>query len=291
MAKKRNKIFYKKNLKFIIPSKNKHKIVRIRNLGIFTIIFLTVISLILIFRTDLFFIHKTEIEIDNNFGCVSEKEILEPLQVQGKSLFFFDSKKNVEVLLDKFVCLEKVVMTKKWPDVLMIKVAERKPVLLLRIAKDGAQTKIFDFDLTSSQSAEFFLEKLSTSSSQFSQNFFIVDNQGKIFKIAEKTGGLPILRVSLSKEPEIGEKIVGIDFAINLLSKLKDESFEVSEAEIINPSNIYVYLKEGPQIEFSSDKDLSWQVSSLQLILTQAKIEGENLKLVDLRYDKPVLIK
>ena len=290
MEKKRNKIFYRGNTKFI-QSKNKHKIVRIRNLGIFTIIFLTVVCLILIFRTDLFFIHKTEIEIDNNFGCVLEKEILEPLHTQGENLFFFDSKRNVKVLLDKFVCLEKVEITKKWPDVLMIKVAERRPVLLLKIANNDEQKKIFDFDLTSSQSAEFFLEKLSTSSSQFSQNFFIVDNQGKIFRIAEKTGGLPILSVSLSKEPKIGEKIVGIDFAINLLLKLKDESFEVTEAEMVNSSNINVYLKEGPQIKFSSDKDLSWQVSSLQLILTQAKIEGENLKLVDLRYDKPVVIK
>ena len=290
MGKKRNKIFYRGNTKFI-QSKNKHKIVRIRNLGIFTIIFLTVVCLILIFRTDLFFIHKTEIEIDNNFGCVLEKEILEPLHTQGENLFFFDSKRNVKVLLDKFVCLEKVEITKKWPDVLMIKVAERRPVLLLKIANNDEQKKIFDFDLTSSQSAEFFLEKLSTSSSQFSQNFFIVDNQGKIFRIAEKTGGLPILSVSLSKEPKIGEKIVGIDFAINLLSKLKEESFEVTEAEMVNSSNINVYLKEGSQIKFSSDKDLSWQVSSLQLILTQAKIEGENLKLVDLRYDKPVVIK
>lgn len=41
---------------------------------------------------------------------------------------------------------------------------------------------------------------------------------------------------------------------------------------------------------FSSEKELTSQVISLQFILSRSKIEGKLPKLVDLRFDKPVIL-
>lgn len=53
------------------------------------------------------------------------------------------------------------------------------------------------------------------------------------------------------------------------------------------------YLLIGPQgeeIVFSSKKNLGFQVSSLQLILSRLTIEGKGFKRLDLRFDKPVIV-
>jgi len=291
MANGKIKLFYKRSPKLIMPTKNRQIIIPFRGISILVIIFLIFICLGLAIRSDLFLIHKIEVEFQNDFGCVSKDEITAELQIQGRSLFAFDSNEHSRVLNRNFSCLEKVEIIKVWPDKLKVMVAERRPVLVLQVEKTSGQERVFDFDLASSQSAEIFLEKLATLSSHFSQSFYVVDSQGAIFKKIDRTNGLPVLRVNLEVEPKMGEKIVGIDFATNLLSKLKDEGFEVEEARMTNRSVVDVFLKEGTQITFSSKRELPLQVSSLQLILTQAKIEGENLKKVDFRFDKPVILK
>ena len=49
-------------------------------------------------------------------------------------------------------------------------------------------------------------------------------------------------------------------------------------------------LKNGEEIVFSPKKDLTAQVSSLQYILTRLTIEGKEFKLLDFRFDKPVIV-
>ena len=291
MANRKIKFFYKRSPKLVMPTKNRQIIIPFRGISILAIIFLIFICLGLAIRSGLFLIHNIDLEVQNDFGCVSKDEVRAELQIQGRSLFAFDSKEQSSMLNGKFECFEKVEITKVWPDKLKVIVVERKPVLVLQAEKNNEQEEIFDFDLASSQSAELFLEKLATSSSHFPQSFYVVDSQGKIFKKIDRTSGLPVLRVSLEVEPKVGEKIVGINFATDLLSKLKNGGFEVEEARMTDPSVIEVFLKGGTQITFSSKRELALQVSSLQLILTQAKIEGENLKKIDFRFDKPVILK
>ena len=50
-----------------------------------------------------------------------------------------------------------------------------------------------------------------------------------------------------------------------------------------------VYLKGGGLVIFSFKKDISSQISSLQLILSRLTIEGKRLKKLDFRFDKPVI--
>ena len=61
------------------------------------------------------------------------------------------------------------------------------------------------------------------------------------------------------------------------ISQAKDLSFDV---ELTNGAHVLITPK----------KDLIFQVSSLQQIIKQLTIEGRELKKIDFRFDKPVII-
>jgi hypothetical protein len=50
-----------------------------------------------------------------------------------------------------------------------------------------------------------------------------------------------------------------------------------------------IMLKDGGEIILSSKKDIGSQISSLQLILSKLTIEGKRLKILDFRFDNPVV--
>ncbi|OGH37967.1 MAG: hypothetical protein A3B44_03365 [Candidatus Levybacteria bacterium RIFCSPLOWO2_01_FULL_38_21] len=50
-----------------------------------------------------------------------------------------------------------------------------------------------------------------------------------------------------------------------------------------------VMLSDGGQIFISSKKDLTSQISSLQLIFNRLTIEGKRIKSLDFRFDKPII--
>ncbi len=60
--------------------------------------------------------------------------------------------------------------------------------------------------------------------------------------------------------------------------------------DIASDSSYLVNLKEGGQVIISPNKNLKNQISSLQLILSRLTIEGKRFKVLDFRYDKPVIV-
>ena len=61
------------------------------------------------------------------------------------------------------------------------------------------------------------------------------------------------------------------------VSQTKDLSFDI-------------VLPGGAQIIVTPKKDLNYQVSSLQEIIKQLTIDGKELKKIDFRFDKPVIV-
>jgi len=51
-----------------------------------------------------------------------------------------------------------------------------------------------------------------------------------------------------------------------------------------------IELKDAGKVYVSSTKDLGIQISSLQSILKQLTINGKGFKLIDFRFDKPVIV-
>ena len=60
------------------------------------------------------------------------------------------------------------------------------------------------------------------------------------------------------------------------------------KVQVATDSSYIVFLKDDGQVSVSA-KNLSSQISSLQLILQRLTIEGKKFKRLDLRFDKPII--
>jgi hypothetical protein len=54
-------------------------------------------------------------------------------------------------------------------------------------------------------------------------------------------------------------------------------------------SDFVAKLKDGPRVYFSQEKDVDFQVNTLQLIIQRLTIDRRAVISVDLRYDKPIV--
>lgn len=79
--------------------------------------------------------------------------------------------------------------------------------------------------------------------------------------------------------------------SFNLLieKKLKEKRIEAVSLETEKDLNYKIILKNGEEIIIDRNKNIDGQLSSLQLILNQLKIEGKLLKRLDFRYQKPII--
>ena len=76
--------------------------------------------------------------------------------------------------------------------------------------------------------------------------------------------------------------------ASNLESLLKKAKIPFASISQL-PDYYIVMLFDGGQIFISSKKDLTSQISSLQLMVNRLTIEGKRIKSLDFRFDKPII--
>ena len=69
---------------------------------------------------------------------------------------------------------------------------------------------------------------------------------------------------------------------------LKKISYE--EIKVSTEGAYMIKLTTGEDVFLSTKKDLSQQLSSLQVIYSRLTMEGRSLRKLDLRYDKPVVV-
>jgi cell division septal protein FtsQ len=159
------------------------------------------------------------------------------------------------------------------------------------VAKILPETLAFSLELRKATAA--FTQKVesSTESATPATDFFIADEEGMVFQKITSSLDLPRVFLTNLEGISVGQQIISKELTqtlalIVLLSKLdlKPEMIEVSEKGIL------VWLKDELEVSFSSQKEATAQVGSLQLILSRTKIEGKRLKRVDLRFDKPVIV-
>lgn len=73
----------------------------------------------------------------------------------------------------------------------------------------------------------------------------------------------------------------------NLLKSLHVDYSKVSSLDM---TTFEVILPDGGKVILTSQKDLSQQVSSLQLIIGRLTMEGKHFSRLDFRYAKPVIV-
>ncbi len=119
------------------------------------------------------------------------------------------------------------------------------------------------------------------------EEFFVIDDQGFVLQKTkirtEIKQDLPVILIDSFSQTEVA-------WTANLLEKIKFYLFTPQETKILSSRNIEVKLDKGLLVIFSSQKEMDFQLDSLQFIFSRAKIEGRKIKKIDLRFDKPVVV-
>lgn len=70
---------------------------------------------------------------------------------------------------------------------------------------------------------------------------------------------------------------------------LKKTNIEYLSLISLDSSSFLLILKNNEEVILSSKKELSQQISSLQLIITRSTIEDKHIRRLDFRFDRPVI--
>lgn len=209
-----------------------------------------------LFKGELFQIDQV-VCFDNQSPCESDLWMRINGLVLGKNLISLSPQKLSQEIQDELIVVDEVKIKKKLPKKLIVYLTKRNPIAVLEAKGE----------------------------------YWQVDYQGVVLTKLSQPSGLPLIvgdELSLSadsKRIESSSLLASLDCLYRLLFK----SIEVRRLEITNHRELKLYLKTGPTVLVSLGQDLQQQVDSLQLILERAKIEGKEIKLIDLRFDKPVI--
>lgn len=69
---------------------------------------------------------------------------------------------------------------------------------------------------------------------------------------------------------------------------LQKHSIAFSDVSV-QGNGVIVQLSDGTEVLFSSTKDVTGQIDSLQLTMDNLTIEGKHISRIDMRFDRPVV--
>lgn len=254
------------------------------------LIIFSLLVLYTVFLSGVFKVHTIKL-IPAELHCASSDKIKENLP-RGRNILFIDTAELTAILRTKFPCLYTVEVRKQLPDTLSISIAERAPVLFLKVAvvAPEAVSLITPEASSSSQSAVPVVQKddFLIDENAFSR-LYAVDSEGVVLLENPEFADVPILYYESEKELEINQIIdkTIVQNSLGILKQLKERGISVSQAKISSDS---LYILGESKYVFMLKKDLDRQVISLQLILQKAKIDSVSVDKVDLRFDKPVVV-
>ena len=279
MAKK-VRYFFKRSSKVEIAGKN-HIIIPFHLLTVILLFAMIFISLFLALRSDIF-----QIKSINAAGpipeCATEDGIKLAIEAIGASTIFYDLDEGEKKISDKFYCIEKIKLTKIYPSSLKVELAERTAVAA------GVQLN-FQPDLSIATSSAAIIATNSAGMLATQAAFFALDKSGVIFKNLPATPTLP--KVYLNSQLALGAKIIDKEvlWLLNFLETA--ESLNLNFVDFVKTVQGWLIgeTNDGVRIILSSAADPVKTSYSLQAILRQAKIEGAKFKILDLRFEKPIL--
>lgn len=214
---------------------------------------LVIIFLIVLASLSVFFLFKIDrVEVAGGKGCTEESAIRQ--QFRGRNIFIVSSKQAEETITNNYKCVKNVTVQKKYPSTLAITVEVDRPLV-----------KVGD------------------------KNIYLTENGFVLVK--DNQGNLPT--IFFDKEPELraGERIKDgtIAYSLSLISQIEKTDFVATSIRILSPFVISVYNRENQAVIFTTEKEGSVQVDSLQLILSESRIDPSKITKIDLRFEKPVI--
>lgn len=237
------------------------------------------ILLAIFFSIKVGFFTIKQIEIDTeNLNCVNKNQLIEVSGILGQNFFFLDSVKITDNLKRKFLCIKSVNLKKILPNKIKLQLASRQALARLINLKEKEAT-------TSS-----LIESAATPSAKNIGDSYLVDEENIVFSKDTGETGLPKI-YSYTTKFNFGDNLTNnlVGPALKILSKVKVFNINTQQSWIEKGIFIIGQQGTGPTIVFSLDKDINIQLASLQLILTETKINGSKLEFIDLRFDKPIV--
>ena len=217
-------------------------------------LFLVIIFLIVLAPLSIFFLFKIEnVEVAGDKGCTEESTIQE--QFRGRNIFIVSSKRVEETVLNNYKCVKNVTVQKKYPSTLTIEVEIDRPLV-----------KVGDKNI------------------YLTENGFVLDNYDQ--------KNLPTIFFDKETEFKIGERVNDEDtlYVLSLVSQIGKTDFVATSIRVLSPFVLSVYNRENQTVIFTTEKEVNVQVDSLQLILSESKIDPSKITKIDLRFEKPVII-
>lgn len=256
MIKKRNR---KKKLyfKFVIPF----------------LLFLIIVLVIFLVQSKILLIQNVDINL-SKVNCINSEDLKRGLNLQNQNLLFLDSDKFRKDLEKKHYCIKQIDLNKIFPNKVQLNIKGREAFAKLIVLKN-----------TASDSAGILYE--ATNSSNLKSDNFIIDDEGVVFN-KEKNASL--LNIFIKDENlMLGKKISQFDIKkITKILRILNE-LRIFVKSVILSGEDSILIESNPQISMSSKENLDLQLASLQLILTEAKINEESIEFIDLRFDKPIV--
>lgn len=126
------------------------------------------------------------------------------------------------------------------------------------------------------------------------QGYFLIGEEGRILqKVKKKESGVPVINYYQKLHYtswQSGDYVQYKDIltALHFLKKAKDLGLKIDAIDIVGLNMIALHLQE-QKILFTTDKDKSIQDYQLETIIRQFKINGKQFKVLDLRFDKPII--
>lgn len=104
--------------------------------------------------------------------------------------------------------------------------------------------------------------------------------------------------IDFSLSPFLGKKILlvpfsekpGFGFLEELKEKAAEREIEFSAFSLIGENAIEASASSGTTVFFSKEKEVEPQLDTLQTIWENFKIEGRRVKVIDLRYERPIIV-
>ncbi|MDO8619089.1 MAG: FtsQ-type POTRA domain-containing protein [Candidatus Daviesbacteria bacterium] len=265
-------------------SRNKFKKIFVV-LGILIMLVLILTTL----KSNIFVVRNLEVNL-NRVNCVSEKEIKDNLQISDMNILFFDSRKILKTLQNKFPCIGSVNMQRVFPNRIKLQFYGRDAVFALK--------STFLQEASIAAVLKDLIEKSASSSTQASSsaaiqdigqsNYLLVDQSGIIFTTINQSPYVPIILYwnnNLKQGDQLDQSLTA-ELSM-IFSKFKELNLPISEVRVYPQGTAII---PSPNIIILNlNKDLTSQLAALQLIVTQAKMSKENMVFIDLRFDKPVV--
>lgn len=197
-----------------------------------------------------------DVRIKDDQDCLKNSNYKIEEQFIGKNLIFLNTQKLSQNAKDMIVCLKEVKIKKNFPTQIILSINAKSPI---------ASIAESDFQIT---------------------------EDGLVIKKDDRLN-LPTIFLSegvkstFNPNTKIEDK--SIIAATKIAAGLLKSDFIPTTIRIIASDEIVVYSPQNGFVVFSSEKDIDFQVNSLQLILARSKIDASKIAKIDLRFDKPVI--